>query len=107
MPRNTLWWPRRGRVPVPSAVSGAEDTMDEEVEELDADERRDQPAEAVDEQVASQQRRRPQRPVADAAQGERDEQRDDQRVEDDGSDDRRLWRAERHDVEPVERAAVG
>ena len=44
------------------------------------------------------------RPVADAAQGERDQQRDDQRVEDHRREDRRFRRAERHHVEGVERA---
>ena len=67
-----------------------EHPVDEQVDQLDADERRDQAAEPVDQQVAAQQRVAPDRPVADAAQGQRDQQRDDQRVEDDRRDDRRL-----------------
>ena len=62
------------------------------------------PAEAVDQHVAAQQRRRADRPVADPAQRERDQQRDDQRVEDHRREDRRFGRAQVHDVEGVERA---
>src|SRR5262245_44578887 len=54
--------------------------LEDEVDELDADERRDQAPEAVDEQRAPQERRRPERPVAHAAQRQRDEQDDDDRV---------------------------
>ena len=63
--------------------------LDDEVDELDADERGDQAAEPVDQHVAAQQRVRPHWPVADAAKRQRDQQRDDQGVEDDRRGDRR------------------
>ena len=65
---------------------------DDDVDELDADEGGDDAADAVDEQVAAQQRGGGHGPVADAAQGERDERDDDERVEDDGREDGRLRR---------------
>ena len=61
------------------------------------------PPSAKDQHVAAQQRRRADRPVADSAQGQRDQQRDDQGVEDDRRDDRRLRRAQIHHVELLER----
>src|SRR5665213_91694 len=75
----------------------------DQVDQLDADERRDDPAEAVDPEVASQQRTRADRPVAHAAQRQRDQQRDHERVEDDRGDGRRLRGDGVHDVEHVQR----
>ena len=49
--------------------SGEAEAGDREVDELDADERRDEAAEAVDEQIAPQQRRGADRPVGDALAG--------------------------------------
>ena len=72
------------------ARSGAEEVVDDEVDQLDADERRDQAADAVDEEVAAQERGRADRAVAHALQRERDERRDDERVEDDRREDRAL-----------------
>ena len=46
------------------------------------------PAEAVDEQVAAEQRGRRHRPVADAAQGQGDQGDDDEGVEDHRREDR-------------------
>ena len=48
------------------------DELEDDVDELDADERRDDAADAVDEQRATQQRRRAERPVLHAAQRQRD-----------------------------------
>ncbi len=62
--------------------SGPQQVVDDQVDQLDADEGGDQAAEAVEQHVAAQQRGGADRPVADAAQGERDQQRDDQGVED-------------------------
>src|SRR6516162_6070909 len=66
------------------------DELDDEVDGLDSDERDDQPADAVDPQVPAEQRRGGGRPVANAAQRERNQRDDDQRVEDDRRSDRRL-----------------
>src|SRR6185312_9077940 len=72
---------------------------DDEVDELDPDERDDQAADAVDPQVPAEQRLRGGRTVADAAQRQRDQRDDDQRVEDDRRGDRRLRAAQVQDVE--------
>ena len=71
-----------------SPTSGAEHVVDDEIDQLDADERRDDAAEPVDQQVPAQERGRADRAVADAAQRQRDQDRDDERVEDDGRGDR-------------------
>src|ERR1043165_8238262 len=66
------------------------------VDDLYADERRDDSAEAVDEQVATQQRRGTQRTIFHSAQRERNERDDDYCVEDDRGQDRGLRRAQAH-----------
>src|SRR5690349_20706070 len=71
-------------------LAKAWDELDDEVDGLDPDERDDQPADAVDPQVPAEQRRGGGRPVAHAAQRQRDQRDDDQRVEDDRRGDRRL-----------------
>ena len=78
-----------------SVSSGEAQGGDDEVDRLDADERHDDAAEAVDQEVAPQQRRRADRPVAHAPQRQRDQGDDDQRVEDDRRQDGalRAWRA--------------
>ena len=63
---------------------------DQEVDGLDADERDDDAAEAVDEEVPAQELRGADRAVGDPLQGERNERDDDQRVEDDRRQDRAL-----------------
>src|SRR5215468_10645318 len=72
---------------------------DDEVDELDPDERDDQPAEAVYPQVPAQQRARRGRRVPDAAQRQRDQRDDDQRVEYDRRRDRGRRAVQPHDVE--------
>src|SRR5208282_6036452 len=69
--------------------SSPEQVVDDQVDQLDADERRDDPTETVDQEVAPQQRARADRPVAHATQRQRDQRGDDERVE----DDRRDYRA--------------
>src|SRR3954453_13750458 len=81
----------------PLADSG--DVHDDQVDELDPDERDDQPAESVDPQVPAQQRARRRRRVPHAAQRQRDERDDDQRVEHDRRRDRRRRAVQAHDVE--------
>ena len=63
---------------------------DDEIDELDADERHDKTAEPVDEQVAAQQRGGADRTIGNALQRERDQRDDDQRVEDHRRQDRAL-----------------
>ena len=57
---------------------------------LDADERDDDAAHAVDQEIAAQERRRAERPILHAAQRQRDQRDDDQRIEDDRREDRAL-----------------
>ncbi|HMS62281.1 MAG TPA: hypothetical protein PKD63_08370, partial [Solirubrobacteraceae bacterium] len=102
MPRKTLWRPRTGDAAL--TPPRPQEPGDDEVHELDAEERDHQPAEAVDEHVAPQQRRGADGLVGHASQGERHEQGDDQGIEDDRGQDRRLGRAEAHHVEVGQRA---
>src|SRR5262249_8926132 len=67
------------------------------VDDLDPDERHDQPAHAVYEQVITQQRGRAYWAVAHAAQRQRDQEDDDQRVEDHRRKDGAIRRAQAHD----------
>ena len=75
---------------------------DDQIDRLDADERRDDAAEAVNEQIPAQQGRRPKRAIADAAQRERHERDDDQCVEDHRGQNRGLRRFQSHDVQYIE-----
>src|ERR1700755_1606598 len=94
---------RAGRISFSMGLSSGEmQGGDHEVDRLNADERNDDAADAVDQQVAPQQRTGADRPVRDALQGERDQRDDDQRVEDDGGEDRALRRRQLHDVERAE-----
>ena len=61
---------------------------DDQVDQLDSDKRNDETAEAVDEQVALQDGERAHRFVSDAAQRQRNQRDDDERVENDGAQDR-------------------
>src|SRR5271163_2240037 len=71
----------------------------QDVDDLDADERNDDAAEAVDGQVAAKQGRRADGAIGGAFQRERNQRDDDQRVEDDRREDRGLVRMQAHDVE--------
>src|SRR3984957_15525927 len=64
------------------------DVHDDEVDPLDACEREDEPADAVDPQVPAEHGGRRGGLVLDAAQRERDQRDDDERVEDDRRGDR-------------------
>jgi hypothetical protein len=66
---------------------------------FDADERDDQPAQAVDPQASPEQGRSRGRRVPHAAQRQRDQRDDDQRVEDDRRRDRGRRAVQPHDVE--------
>src|SRR5215204_2118085 len=76
--------------------------VDYHVDELDTDERHDDSAQTVNQKVTPEQRRGGHRPVLDATQRERDERDDDERVEDDGRQNRRLRRPQSHDVQRVQ-----
>src|SRR4029078_9205378 len=72
---------------------------DDEVDRFDADEGQDQTAQAIDEEIATEQGRRAHRRVSHALQRQGDQSDDDEGVEDDRGEDRRLRRREAHDVE--------
>ncbi len=72
--------------------SGEVEGGHDDVDELDADERRDDPAQPVDEQVAPQQLTGRRGPERHAPEGQRDERDDDQGVEDDRREDGALGR---------------
>src|SRR5580692_13051310 len=78
------------------------DVHDDEVDYLDAGEREDEPADAVDPQVPAEHLAGRGRLVADAAQRERYQRGDDQRVEDDRRGDRRVRAVQFQDVELFE-----
>src|SRR5262249_32109312 len=82
--------------------SGKVQGRDREVDGLDADERNDDAAYAVDQQVTAQQRPGADRAVGDALQRQRDQRDDDQRVEDDGRQDGALRARQAHDVERLQ-----
>ncbi|GCC46831.1 hypothetical protein chiPu_0030700, partial [Chiloscyllium punctatum] len=75
---------------------------DDEVDRLDADERNDDATQAIDHQVAAEQRAGADRAILDALQRQRDQRDDDQRVEDDRRQDRALRAGQVHDVEHLE-----
>ena len=74
-----------------------------EIDELDADERNDDAAQAVDEQVALQNGERADRFVGDAAQRQRNQRDDDERVENDGAQNRARRAVQAHDVQRRDR----
>ena len=73
------------------------------IDEFDADERNDDAAEAVDEQVALQNGERADRLVRHAAQRQRNQRDDDERVENDGAQDRAGRAVQAHDVQRRDR----
>ena len=72
---------------------------DDDIDQFDADERNDDAAEAVDQQVALQNGERAHRFVSDAAQRQRNQCDDNERVKNDGAEDRAGGCAQVHDVE--------
>src|SRR4029077_13007221 len=82
--------------------SGEMQGGDREVDRLDADERDDHAAAAVDPQVAPQQWAGPDRAIAHAFERQRNERDDDQRVEDDRRENGALRRRQPHDVERLQ-----
>src|SRR5580704_8525895 len=72
---------------------------DDHIDRLDADERNDDAPDAVDHQVAAQQRAGADGAIGHALQSQRNQRDDDQRVEDDRRQDRALRARQMHDVE--------
>src|SRR5450432_843568 len=72
-------------------MSGHSQCSDEQIDELDEDERGDDASDPVDHQVSPQHRRGLLSAELHTSQRERDQGDDDQRVEDDGGEDRRTW----------------
>src|ERR1019366_3987269 len=99
MPRKTRCDPRPVLTLTASWRLAAEEVVDDQVDQLDPDEWGDDPAQAVDPQVAAQQRARADRTVAQALQRERDQHWDHDRIEDDRGEDRGVRVAETHNVE--------
>src|SRR5277367_2632598 len=83
-------------------TSGEMQRGDRDVDGLDADERNDHAAEAVDKKIAGQNRGRAHRAVLHAAQRQRNQRDDDQRVENYRRQNRALRSREMHDVEPLQ-----
>ena len=71
----------------------------DEIDELDADERHDDATEAIDEEIALENCQGAHRLVGDAAQGQRNQRDDDQGVENDGAEDGAGGTVQVHDVE--------
>src|SRR3989442_9581096 len=80
---------------------------DQNVDELDAGKGKDDAADAVSQQVASQEHGCTLWAEADTPQRERDERRDDQRVKDDRRKDGAHRRVQSHDVEGVQLGGGG
>ena len=72
--------------------SGETQGHDDEVDGLDADKRKHDAAQAVDQQIAAQERGRADRTIVDTLQRQRNERDDDQRIEDDRRQDGALRR---------------
>src|SRR6185312_12950470 len=93
-----------GRICFSMTVSslGKTDRGDDKIDDLDADERYDDAADTVEPQIAAQNVGGAGRAVFHTPQAQRNERDDDQRVEDDGREDRAFWIAQPHDVEHAE-----
>ena len=83
-------------------MSGDSECGDDEVDEFDTDEGCDEPTDAVDEEVATEDLRCSGGDEPDAAQREWNEADDDQSVEHDCRSDCRTWRVQLHHIESVE-----
>src|SRR5688572_25778501 len=70
-----------------------QDVVRQEIDQLDAGEGRDEPSEAVDEQIPAQDHDGGRGPELHTPQRQRDQRDDDERVEDDGAQDRALGTA--------------
>src|ERR1700685_1403550 len=82
-------------------TSGEMQRGDHDVDSLDADERNNHAAEAVDNKIASQNRGGADRTVRHPAERQRNQRDDDQRVENYSRQNRALRRRQMHHVEPL------
>src|SRR5262249_17883641 len=82
--------------------SGEVEGGEHEIDRLDADEWNDDAADAIDQQVAPQQRAGADRTITHAFERQRDQRDDDQRVEDDRGENRALRGGQVHDVERLQ-----
>src|SRR5262245_4135984 len=78
-----------------------------QVNELDSDEWDNQSADAVDKQIVAEQGGGVDGAIFHAAEGKRNKEDDDQRVENDRRKYRTVGRRQMHDVEPVEHGVGG
>src|SRR5258708_37641994 len=83
-------------------TSGEMERGDQDVDGLDADERNDHAAEAVDKKIAGQNRGRADWTVGHAPQRQRNQRDDDQRVEKYRRQNSALRRRQMHHVEPLQ-----
>src|SRR6266481_4873903 len=72
---------------------------DDEIDQFDTDKRNDEAAEAVDEQIPLQNGERAHRLVSNAAQRQRDQRNDDQRVKNHSAENGTRGAAQMHDVQ--------
>src|SRR5882672_7274167 len=75
------------------------ESSDNDIDQFDGNELNNDSAHAIDKQVALQRREGANGRIFHAAQRQRDQRDDDERVENDGAEDRALRRNELHDVE--------
>lgn len=72
------------------------------VDQFNADKRNHDSTHPIDQQVTSQQRTGSNRTIRKALQGERNERDNDQRVKDDGGQDRTVRCRQMHDIQRIE-----
>src|ERR1700745_2692254 len=82
--------------------SGEMQGRNDNVDGLDADERDDDAADAVDPKIAAEQRAGADRAITHPFEGQWDERDNDQRIEDNGGEDCALRRLQMHNVERLQ-----
>src|SRR6516164_8579579 len=89
-------------IPVLNDADQGQERVDQHVDDLDANEGSDHAAESVVEEVPPQQCRGSDWPILDPFEGDRNQQRNDDRVEDHGGEDRRVSAAPGSQTHQVE-----
>jgi hypothetical protein len=87
--------------------SGKVQSDQRDIDQLDADEWRDDTAETVDDQIPNQNLSGAHRAIFHAGERERDECDNDQSIKDDGTEDRASRRMQMHNVERGQRTGLG
>src|SRR3984893_798239 len=95
-------FPKAGCLSSSRLSSSKVNRADDEVDELDANERNDDPAEPIDEKITPQNACRPDGPVSHPAKRQGDQRDDDQRVENNRRQNSALRRREMHDIEALQ-----